>query len=55
MSDLVANQVNEPATQLQDIINPATFVPPDSQPTPRITIEFCDRVRRACLVGLQQY
>src|ERR1700691_2162418 len=39
------NQINEPVAQVQDIMNPATFVPPDSQPTPRVTIEFCDRVR----------
>lgn len=43
MSDTI-NQ-NESVAQLQDIMNPATFVPPTSQPTPRVVIEFCDMVR----------
>lgn len=30
---------------LPDIMNPATFVAPDSQLTPSVIIEFCDRVR----------
>jgi len=43
--DTVLNQTDGPNTaQVQDIMNPATFVPPESQPTPRVTIEFCDRV-----------
>jgi len=36
---------DESIVQVQDIMNPATFVPPESQPTPSITIEFCDRCR----------
>ena len=43
MSDTI-NQ-NESVAQLQDIMNPATFVPPTSQLTPRVVIEFCDMVR----------
>ena len=30
---------------IDDIMNPVTFVAPDSQLAPSITIEFCDRVR----------
>jgi hypothetical protein len=41
-----ADHVDEPApSQVQDILNPETFIPPDNQPIPRVTIEFCDRVR----------
>ncbi|KIM91050.1 hypothetical protein PILCRDRAFT_811567 [Piloderma croceum F 1598] len=32
-------------SQVQDIMNPETFVPPDNQPIPRVIIEFCDRCR----------
>ena len=33
-----------PIENIPDIMNPATFVAPDSQLVPSITIEFCDRV-----------
>ena len=31
-------------TLVEDVLDPATFVPPSPLPTPHITIEFCDRV-----------
>jgi hypothetical protein len=41
-----ADHADKPApSQVQDIMNPETFVSPDNLPIPRVTIEFCDRVR----------
>jgi hypothetical protein len=47
MADLQPGTLShdEPATQTADLMNPATFVAPENQPTPSVTIEFCDRVR----------
>lgn len=52
----ITNASVDTATEaIPNIMNPATFVAPDSQLTPGIIIEFCDRVRIVCsrlLVGL---
>jgi hypothetical protein len=41
-----ADPANEPVpSQDHDVMNPETFIPPDNKSIPRITIEFCDRVR----------
>ena len=41
-----AQEIKNKAPVAVDPLNPATFVPPSPLPTPNITVEFCDRVRR---------